>query len=98
MYAPNVVLIREHVGQVLSDCEDVPGCELAEAVANVIRAFPFEDATDLNFLVLMELGEKVVGPVLLQNKSCVFRFGYAEREYFHQVKVAKYYLKNHFNV
>ena len=88
------VLIGEYVRQMLSNGKNVSFFELPEAISYIIGAFPLEYATDLYFLVLMKLGEKIIPPVLLEQKGCVFRFGYAEWEYFHELKIAKYYLNN----
>lgn len=90
------VLIREYMWKMLPYCINVPFFELSEAIANIKCAFPFENATDLYFFVLVELGEKIIGLVFLEQKGRVFRFWYAERQYFHELKIAKYYLKNGF--
>lgn len=88
-------LIVEHMRQVLTYCENVSFSELTDAVTYVKSAFPFDYAADLNLLVLMELGEEVICPVFLENQGSVFGFGYAERQDFHELKIGKYYLKNH---
>ena len=85
------VLIREYMRKMLPYCKNVSLFELSEAIANVERAFSFENATDLYLFVLVELGEKIIGPVFLEQKGRVFRFWYAERQYFHELKIAKYY-------
>jgi len=86
------VLVCKDVRKMLTNCKNVSFFELSKAIANIIGAFPFENTADLNLFVLMKLGEEIIRPVFLEQKSRVFRFGYAEREYFHELKIAKYYL------
>ena len=78
----------------LTDSKNVARIEIPEAVPNIVGACSLENTADLYFLVLMKLGEKIIPPVLLEQKGRVFRFWYAEREYFHKLKIAKYYLNN----
>ena len=89
------VLIREYMRQMLPNCENVPFRELTHAVTYVKSTFPFDYAADLNLLVLMQLGEEIICLVFLENQGTVFGFGYAERQDFHELKIGKYYLKNH---
>ena len=92
MYPLLRILICEYMGKSLANCENVTFCELPEAVSNVIRSFPLEYTAYLDLFVLVELGKEVFGPIFLQQQRRVFGFGYAEWQYFHRLKIAKYYL------
>lgn len=87
------VLVCEYVRKFLANRKNVPPCELPKAISNVVSAFPFEYAADLYFFVLMQLRKEIVSPILLEQQGRVFGLGYAERQYFHESKIAKYYLK-----
>ena len=84
-------LIRENVRQVLTYGKNVTGGELPISVTNVEGSFPFEDATDLDLFVLVELIEEICSPVFLEQKRRVFGLRDTERENFHRLKIAKFY-------
>ncbi len=57
--------VGEHVRKMLSDDKDVPGSELPEAIPDIKGPFPLEYAADLDFLVLVQLGKEIFGPIFL---------------------------------
>jgi hypothetical protein len=91
-------LIGKYMRKVLSYGKNISCREFPKAIADVETALSLEYAADLNFFVLMQVRIKTFSSVFLEKKRCVFRFRYAEWQYFHNAKIAKYYLKIYKNV
>lgn len=84
------VLFREYMREMLTNRKNVPLRKFSEAVSYVVCALSFEDATDLYFLMLVQLGIEIISLVFLQYKGGIIGFGYAEWQYFHRINIAKY--------